>query len=122
MSEMKMSDVFNLPVVAKEHCVEISKPRDDGIRVLIPLWVSGFESSHIAHAINNHDRLTEELQAKTDFLALKVAECEKLLEALRLATDTLSLLTEDAIDVSSRVNSEAIKTLVCIDDIIEQDK
>lgn len=86
MSEMKMGDVFELPLQLAVNELAIIDKNDCVIG-----WADAFAGEvardSIVNAVNNHDRLTEELQAKTDFLALKVAECEKLREALQGMVD-----------------------------------
>lgn len=63
MSEMKMSDYFDLPVFAKSHEVgsRCSLFEGGGITVASSFYANQKAAyDAMAYAINNHDRLTEE--------------------------------------------------------------
>lgn len=78
MSDLKMSEVFGLPVIEGNFVNEHTRMVCDQKGVFAMSNISA--SSRVAHAINNHDRLVEEIaQLKAD-----VAE---LVESLNTMTD-----------------------------------
>lgn len=64
MSDMKMSDVFNLPLDFGDWMV-FSKPYNTDWTIESQTdeieCSSEEEAKHVAHAINNHDRMVEEI-------------------------------------------------------------
>ncbi|WP_114774105.1 hypothetical protein [Vibrio cholerae] len=70
------------------------------------LYLTPEQNRAIAIAVNNHDRLTNEVS--------------KLREALSLTMSALSLFTDHAIDISQRVSEKSLETLVCVDDILDE--
>lgn len=104
MSDIKMSDVFGLPLVVCRTNPQMitAKPTYKGktdyyyatIRSPVEL-----EINYATHAINNHDRLTEELQAKTDMLALVMEENAQQRESLDAFRELVKKLIGNGIDL-----------------------
>lgn len=72
---MKMSDLFELPMVTDGHSV-MSQPSSPagcvGEFVSDIECDSGKDAEYVAHAINNHDRLTEENAKLWEFIEKQI--------------------------------------------------
>lgn len=71
---------------------------------------------------NNSDTLKELLRIKEEECNQLQQDKAELAEALSIATSTLSLFTDDSIDISSRVSQKSIEALCLIDDLLEKHK
>lgn len=79
MNDLKMSDVFNLPLYVHENSVMcqgvIRKDCDHELLVMSPILYLGDENALVertAHAINSHDKLVEINKEMHDLLALMI--------------------------------------------------
>ncbi|CAM0101898.1 hypothetical protein MYOV072v1_p0032 [Vibrio phage 207E29.1] len=90
---MKMSDVFEGMVVLDSSCGKVGggclEIGDDlgwiahfGVHNERDINESNEAAIHAIYAINNHDRMVEELKSKTDMLALVVEEKSRMTEEI----------------------------------------
>ena len=98
--EMKMSDVFELPMMVDGHSAESqpSIPTGSVTEVVSDIECdSGRDAKYVAHAINNHDRLTEENAALKKAVTWHVSNTMKLYKENRKLREVLNDLTGIAI-------------------------
>ena len=90
--EIKMSDMFDLPLVGSEspfvrdssgNCVIYAQSKLNDISEL----ERTSRAKHAVHAINNHDRLTEENALMKQQLSAITAQRDELLQALESSND-----------------------------------
>lgn len=93
MSDIKMSDVFDLPVEASEDFDDME------VEVSISLDLVDKYAEAAVHAINNHDDLVKkvaELELSLDDRDCYIAEADMKNEELKLKLDAIEELVVDA--------------------------
>ena len=91
MSDLKMSDVFRIPLHKREYFVESDPyiPLGSSSELIDTIeCCTAQEAYAVAHAINSHDKLVSDL-------AESQAEVERLREAMRSLIEYKGILTSD---------------------------